>query len=788
MNIIDVATAHSVDTRIWKNKKIPWLQFAKKIKTEHKTLETLKEYQASPKTEKSKIKDVGGYFGGYLRGGKRSPQNVVYRQLLTLDIDFGHLSFWEDFILQFTEEAIIHSTHSHTEEKPRYRLIMPLDRDASPDEYSALARKVAGLLGIEYFDNTTFETNRLMFWPSVSKDASYYCEHQAGDFLNVDNILNLYQDWRDTSLWPTNAQFNENINSLSKKQEKPTDKKGLVGAFCKAYDIASAIETYLPDTYISTNEESRFTYSLGTTAKGLIVYEDCFAYSHHSTDPISGKLCNSFDLVRLHKFGDLDDDNKSGSGSKSYKAMEALVQKDKKVKKIIAVELLKAAKIDFGDSSSIINIEKESDWMAELETDSKGNYLSTSSNINTILENDKQLNNRLAHNVFDAKNYLLKSVPWRKIRKMEPIKNVDFSGFRNYIECLYGIASMIKIDDSMNLQFEKHSFNPVKEYLEECAWDGEKRVDSLLIDYLGCKDDLYSREAARKTLVGAVARVFDPGCKFDLVLTIVGEQGEGKSTLVNKLGGPWFSDTFLSVQGKEALEQIQGAWIIEIAELSGFRKSDMEAVKHFISKQTDTFRPAYARTSETFERMCIFIGTTNKHDFLRDATGNRRFLPVTTSIGRATKSIFNDLSKMDIAQIWGEAVELYRKGEKLYMSAEASALAKNIQSSHSEVDEREGLIHRYLDTLLPKDWSSMDLSSRRMFLNDPLSKKGVIERDFVCIAEVWSECLNKEKEDMTRYNTRDLNDMLRSLSDWDFSGSTKSFPLYGKQKYYAKKL
>jgi predicted P-loop ATPase len=428
--------------------------------------------------------------------------------------------------------------------------------------------------------------------------------------------------------------------------------------------------------------------------------------------------------------------------------------------------------------------------MGELEIDTKGKYLSSANNINLIFANDVRLKGLFKHNEFDGKRYVFGNIPWRKIAKPEAVKNVDYSGVRNYIESIYGITGNLKIEDSMALEFERNVFHPVMDYLEGVKWDGKKRVDTLLIDYLGADDNIYTREAIRKTLVGAVARIFRPGCKFDMVLTLIGDQGTGKSTIVKKLGGKWFSDTFMTVHGKEALEQIQGAWIIEMAELSGLRKADVESTKHFISKQEDTFRPAYARTSETYKRQCIFVGTSNKRDFLNDSTGNRRFNPVDVgSSEHADKNVWDDLTDSEIDNIWAEAVTMLRDGESLFLSKEADSMAKVEQKNHSSTDERSGIISEYLDIKLPENWDTKDVYQRRDFLADEsLEKQGTILRDYVCVAEIWCECLGKEKTEMDRYKTREINEILRGLGDWEQSKSTKNFKNYGKQKYYSRKL
>lgn len=779
---LDIAVGVSVRSKNWKNKKIKWSQFAHRLSESVTTNETFKEYVAAGKEEQLRIKDVGGYVGGYLRGGKRNPDNVVYRQVMTLDMDFAHNDFWDDFCLQFENAAVIHSTHKHHKKSPRYRLIIPVSREMTPDEYVAVSRKIAGDLDIELFDNTTFETNRLMFWPSNPKDIEYYYRYQDGPFIDVDEVLNTYYDWTDSSLWPiADAQLHR-VRSVMEKQQDPENKKGIIGAFCRTHSITESIEKFLSDEY----EEAingRYTYTKGTTSGGLMVYDDKFAYSHHGTDPCGGKLSNSFDLVRIHKFGHLDSDL---NNKKSFQAMQEFARKDVEVKKVIAVESLDSAKYDFAEELEIQ--ETDIDWMAKLDTDAKGKYVSSATNISLIFANDIRLKGLFKNNEFDGKRYICGNMPWRKVPGDEPMKNVDYSGVRNYLESLYGITGNLKIDDSLALEFEKNKFHPIQEYLRGLKWDGEERVDRLLIDYFGAEDNGYTREAMRKTLIGAVGRVMVPGIKFDLVLTLVGDQGCGKSTFASKLGGPWFSDTFMTVTGKEAFEQVQGAWVIEMAELSGTKKAGIESVKHFISKQEDTFRPAYARTSETFRRQCIFIATTNKKDFLRDPTGNRRFMPVDMDVRNAVLSVFDDLTPEEVDQIWAEAMKYYKDGESLFLSKEAEAIAALEQKAHSETDERKGLIEKYLNTLLPKDWAERTLYERREYLNDPLSPNGVNPREVVCVAEVWCECLGKEKEDMDRYKTGGINDILKSLEDWQQSNSTKNFAIYGKQKYYSNEL
>lgn len=180
---LDIAIGLSARSKVWSNKKLKWSELVSRLGEENKTTETFKEFVSASKEDQLKIKDVGGYVGGYLRGGKRSPANVVHRQLMTLDLDFAHKDLWDDFTLQFDNAAVLHGTHKHSDASPRYRLIMPLSREVTADEYVAISRKIAGIIGIDLFDNSTFETNRLMFWPSTPKDMDYYLRSKTAHGL-----------------------------------------------------------------------------------------------------------------------------------------------------------------------------------------------------------------------------------------------------------------------------------------------------------------------------------------------------------------------------------------------------------------------------------------------------------------------------------------------------------------------------------------------------------------------------------------------------------------------------
>lgn len=781
---LDLALGTSAKTKIWKNRKITWEELTEKLKTPIRTHESYKEFLSLNKEEQSKIKDVGGYVGAYLKNGVRKPAAVVRRQLITLDLDFAPYDFFDIYSLLYGEAAIVHSTHKHSKATPRYRLIIPLSRAVGVEEYSAISRKIAGNLGIEYFDNTTFEPSRLMFWPSVSSDGEYICEVQEGPFLNPDEVLSSYQDWHDASLWPrAEAQIKE-LKDKALKQADPLEKPGIIGTFCRVYDIHQAIEKFLSDIYEPT-EGGRYTYTGGTTAQGLVTYEDKFAYSHHSTDPVHGHLCNAFDLVRIHKFGHLDTGVITEiSKSKSHKAMEALALNDSEVKILAVRERQESAKSDFDAEPEPEGYDLS--WTNELKMRGK-EFDQTISNVKIILENDYRVKGIFKENKFDRRKYI-EAAPWKREERLGIITNNDFSQLRHWVEVNYGISSNQKIEDALNCICEENSFHPVKDYLKKLKWDGVQRVEKLLVKYFGAEDNIYTREATRKHMAAAVARIFEPGCKYDYVLTLVSNEGTGKSTFIRKLSKGWSSDSFSTFTGKEAYESVQGVWLVEIAELSGLKKSDIESVKHFITKQEDSFRPAYGRTIETFKRQCVFWGTTNDPTFIKEPGGNRRFMPIQVNEKLATADPTNGELDKEVDQIWAEAVEIYKKGENLYLSREADKLAVHERRRHTEVDERAGIIEAYLNTHIPADFENWTIENRDAFFEMKQDAgKFPILRQAVSVAEIWHECLGKDQADMNRYSTREVNLIMRSLEDWEYVNSTKSFGYYGKQKYYKRK-
>ena len=745
-----------------------WEQFLEKIRETHRTVETVEEYFGFKKERQDEIKDVGGFVGGYLSGGRRLASAVTTRSMLTFDADEASPDFWDRFCLHFDVAAALYSTHKHTEEKPRLRLIVPMNREVFVDEYTAICRKMAEIIGIDMFDHTGYQPHRLMYWPSTSKDGVYIYREQKGPLLNPNAILDMFSNWQDIAEWPRGTKEHKIVSSEAKKQGDPLEKPGLIGAFNRAYTIEAAIEKYLSDIYVPSDIENRYTYIEGSTTAGVIVYDNKFIYSHHSTDPTSGILCSAFDMVRIHRFG-LHDEGSEAPINKlpSFTKMCDFVAEDNFVIRQLGEAKLEAAREVFEDFSDKTT-EETFDWLKEMDVDRKGNYLNTINNIALILEHDPIFKNNIAYDEFKQQGIFKRNVPWRKLKNKVLINDNDLANIENYIEKVYKLSSGMKLNKGLLVVLEKFSFHPIVDYLKGLKWDGEERLDTLLIDYLGAEDSDYTRTVTRKSLVACVARVMMPGIKFDNVLTLVGDEGQGKSALWDKLGGKWFSDTFNMhmLQSKEAYEQIQGVWIIEIGELAGMAKVEVERVKGFISARQDYYRAPYGRTTEQRLRQCVFFASTNTNEPLKSQTGNRRFWPVATFITKPA-AVVHDLTQSDINQIWAEAVYYYTKGEELYLDQDMVEIAKQVQYQFTEQNPLIEQIESFLSMKIPENWYNMGRWDKLDFINNyDDSREDLMVRLKVCKYEIW-ELVLQSKDPLNASGWKLIKAAMDKIPGWE---------------------
>ncbi len=774
-----IATGKNRKDISWKNRETSWSALLTKLKKSYETRETLDEYLRMSKQKQDEIKDIGGFVGGSLKDGHRKAANVLGRQLLTLDADFAPVDLWESIEMIYDFAIACYSTHKHTPEKPRLRLVIPLSREVSPDEYEAIGRKIAEDIGIDYFDDTTYQASRLMYWPSNPKDVEPFFKYMDAKWLDADEVLGRYKDWKDTSFWPESSRVQKVYRKQADKQGNPLEKDGLIGAFCRAYPIEEAIEEFLSEVYVKCDMPRRYTYVNGSTAAGLVLYEDMFAYSNHATDPCSGKLCNAFDLVRTHKFGELDEEVADGAGIAklpSYNAMIEFIQKDKRTK----VEAIQGAKEDFETPLE----EDNHSWMATLSLAKNGDVLSTISNVSTILKYDPRIKGAFGLNDLSHRVELLDDLPWRK-KDQGPIwRDSDDSNLREWLEVEFGVKGKEKIMDALTNVASLNHYHPIKDYLESLEWDGVERLEKLFVDYLGAEDSDYTRAVTRKQFVACVARVYVPGIKKDEMLILVGPQGLGKSTLLDIMGKEWFSNSIDDFKGKDVAEGLQGRWIIEIGELDAMKRSEVETVKNFLSKRVDIFRMAYGRRSDEYSRQCVFFGTTNGDEFLKDSTGSRRFWPVDTNLVKPCKNVHTDLAE-EVDQLWAEAKHYYDQGEELFIKDEIEEAAKKAQAKHREVDPRLGQVMEYLDMKLPTDWPNMTLQARRDFIhiNQFDVEDKYIVRDRICPMEIWCELFKGDLNERSKYDVKMVCQMLKEVEGWEQDTKTSRFgKIYGVQR------
>lgn len=547
---IGISIGNSRKDKVWKYKEMELGEFVKRISSTTRTSETMEEYKKLHKARRDDIKDVGGFILGKLKDNSRRKDCVINRCALSLDMDYATPNTIDYVEKNFNFKGYFYSTHNHTKENPRLRLIIPLSRNVSPDEYSAISRKIAEEIDIEIFDDTTYEDNRLMYWPSTSYDGEFIFKEIGETFLNPDEILAKYHDWTNPMQWPVSTRQNKLLQSKIKNQEDPLEKNNLVGAFCRAYDIAKAIDSFLSDIYEEVEFNKRYSYIPATSQGGLVVYDNKFAYSHHASDPACSKLLNAFDLVRIHKYSDLDEKFAEENNSTilpSYQAMINFVLCNENVKLQLANERAKQINEDFSSISA--EDDDEYSWLSSLELNKKGGIKDSLSNIASIVRHDKNLK-PIVYNQFKSNLDVIGKLPWKQAKS--GWNDNDFSCAKVYFEKVYSLWSPAKLKDALyGVVYSERIYHPVKEYLNTLVWDGTPRIDTLLVDYLGAEDSEYVRAVTRKTLVAAIARIYKPGIKFDSILVLNGPQGIGKSTLFSILGKSWYSDSLCLTDMKD---------------------------------------------------------------------------------------------------------------------------------------------------------------------------------------------------------------------------------------------
>lgn len=774
---VDIATAPSRMSKKWRNRTWKWSDIVAKCSEPKRTDETMREYLRMSRDEQSSVKDVGGFVGGYLSGGVRKTANVLYRSMVTLDIDFGTDDIWEDFTMNFNCAAMMYSTHKHTPEKPRFRFVLPANRQMSPAEYEPVCRYWTSHMGIELFDHTTYQPSRLFYWPSVSVDGTYFFEVLDGEPFDVDEVLATYRNPQDVSEWPMSSREGDVLAHEIRKAGDPTEKPGLIGAFCRAYTIEDAIEKFLSDVYEKTATEGRYTYRAGSVAGGLVCYEGKYAYSHHNTDPASMKLCNAFDLVRIHLFGLQDEGSRVTDITRlpSYTRMQDFAAADKSVRILLTQERLADANNDFAG----IEVEEDadavnSDWMSELDYDKKGNAKATPKTLKTIMLNDHNYK-KVKFDLFSQRDTITNgSGPFVGTHAPDEVDDTSLARMCGYMSEMYGIDFSINsfVDKVLKLTAPERSYHAVREFIQKEQWDGVPRVDTLLIDYLGAEDTQMNRVIMRKWMAGAVGRAIDTdpddgeGIKFDYCLVLYGEQGTGKSTFAETLANRWRGSISFAGAKKEQYETLQRSWIVEIPEFKGMKTADTDAVKDLISSRSDNFREAYARKWNKNPRHSILIGSTNNEHFLKDVSGNRRFWVVKVTGGIGVRH-WRDKLKSEVGQIWAEAYNIYKNGEELMLPDELDKQMRAYVETFNETmgDPLRDYLAEWLEIPLPTDWDTYEPKKRADYFKyyDPINAVGTIKRDRIAICEIVMTC---PYPGISKYSPQCIGAILKTLG-WE---------------------
>lgn len=397
----------------------------------------------------------------------------------------------------------------------------------------------------------------------------------------------------------------------------------------------------------------------------------------------------------------------------------------------------------------------------EINNDKNGNeksrkLLQTVRNFEIIMENDDRFANCMKFNEFAQETFICGNVPWQE-NNFRAWKNYDDSSLFSLIQSEYGMKNRNDYFDALRNVSMKNRFHPVRELLDSLEWDGTEKIRSLPVDYLGVEDTEYNYQVFKLSMLGAVARIYDPGCKFDYMTIFTGKQGLGKSTFLRKLAmkDEWFSDNLDGLDTNDALQLLLGTWILELAELKSFARTmgGVDSIKRFLSSTQDKFRLPYEHRTETFPRQCIFFGTTNKSEFLQDETGNRRFLIVHTGINKPQKDVFGSELEEDVMAAWAQAVHIW-KTEKpmLILPDSCREEAQRLQNDSMADDGKAGIIAEYLE-----------------------------DRQRVCVLELWQKALGEQGRPQ-KWQSTEIIEIVLSLPGWERMKTPGRFGEYGKQR------
>ena len=504
--------------------------------------------------------------------------------------------------------------------------------------------------------------------------------------------------------------------------------------------MPAAIEKFLPGVYVNAGA-GRLTYAAGSTTAGAVLYDnDTFIYSHHSTDPAGGKLLNAWDLVRIHKFGDQDADAAPGTPTASlpsWQQMRALAESDGPTAALLRQEAVDHAMEGFEPLP-----EEDTDpdkWQEKLDRTRRAHwpapYRMRGSSSSTIRRS------KAASGTTPSRNGCGARAPSRGATRCR-----SGTGRTRTTRACGGTLRRSTTQRSQqgrrrgSLTGGHHAKDPVREYLQGLVWDGTERLDRLFIDYLGAEDSSYTRAVTRKMFVAAVAGA-SAGVQVRPDLHPQRQAGHWQEPAAQPDGPGVVQRQHHQLRRKDARENLRGVWIVELGEMTAFSRSESEAAKQFLSQTEDRYRAAYGRRTVQYPRRCVFFGTSNSSDFLRDATGNRRYWPIDCSFERRTRVVHDDLTPAEVDQLWAEAVARFNAGEELILRDELQKAALAEQQAHTERDPWDGDILEFLEKPVPLDWANRTVDERvAWWENSPADPATATQqRTTICVNEIWRE-------------------------------------------------
>lgn len=573
-----------------------------------RTKETQDEYKNGGVEFKQKCKDKGAFIMGTAKENQRFSSSILSRNMITLDLDHCPDNIFDIIKNKIEQEKklqfrfFIYSTHSHTPTSPRLRMIVPLKEDITPEQYEPIGLAIATQLGLEFFDATTFQPNRIMFYPSVSVDGEYICEMYNETLFDAEpqQLLSIYMDYNNIEEWQR-AHWIEGRKREALEKGKNTGKDStktkyrIVNAFNKEYDIRTAIEKFLPHIY-KKERNGRYTFLGGSSYGGLVIINAQYAYSHHSNDPAQGKLRHAFDLVAIHKFGvnNYEENKKEYSASDTFaKMVEWIgVELPNVIQHLPAVAKAKeeydkmqkatAENENHGSPNEEKNSDEEknsepynaqtplpddagmggssnsgggsdADWLSALEINKNGKILGSADNIHSIFNNDPRLKDLFFYDTLKGSICFLRAPYWDKDKaEGESITDGDDIHIRTHFRRPpYRIEARDIIYDELFVTAYKKRINYIKKFLSDLPeWDGTVRCEKLFIDLFDVSDDPFTREASKKWLVGHIARILKPATKFDYSILLIGAVGIGKSVFGKSLATPYWNGDLTDIDNQ----------------------------------------------------------------------------------------------------------------------------------------------------------------------------------------------------------------------------------------------